>query len=214
MDECCDEKGTELMALREKQATVLKIVLSINLIMFFVEATAGVVGRSTSLLGDSLDMLGDAVVYAFSLYVLHRSEAWRAGAAMMKGVIMVLFGLAVMGEAVAKAFSPVIPEASTMGLIGGVALAANTFCLLLLLRHRNDDINLRSTWRCSRNDIVSNLAVIGASLAVGVTRSKWPDIIVGGSIALLFLTSASATLKEARAAWAQARGRFSTVGMK
>lgn len=205
MDECCDNKGTELMALREKQATVLKIVLIVNLVMFFVEATAGVIGRSTSLLGDSLDMLGDSVVYAFSLYVLHRSDAWRAGAAVMKGVIMMLFGLAVLGEATYKALSDVVPEASTMGTIGAVALAANLFCLMLLLRHRNDDINLRSTWRCSRNDIIANVAVLAASGAVALTSSKWPDIIVGATIAVLFLTSAWTTLKEARTAWAEAQ---------
>ena len=101
-----------------------------------------------------------------------------------------------------------------MGLIGGVAFAANLFCLLLLLRHRDDDINLRSTWRCSRNDIISNVAVLAASAAVAITHSKWPDLIVGCIIALLFLTSATTTLKEARVAWTQARRRFSTVGIK
>jgi Co/Zn/Cd efflux system component len=44
--------------------------------MFLVEGGAGVMGHSTSLLADALDMLGDTLVYGFSLVVLARSARW------------------------------------------------------------------------------------------------------------------------------------------
>ena len=84
-------------------------MLAINAVMFFVEAAAGVLAHSTSLLADSLDMLGEAFVYAFSLSVLGRSTRWQAGAAMAKGAFMLAFGIGVLGDAVYKSFYPVMP---------------------------------------------------------------------------------------------------------
>ena len=177
MKHCCEDKSEALAALRVKQKRMLQIVLAVNGAMFLVEVVAGLLGRSTALLGDSLDMLGDAVVYGLSLYALDRGAAWRARASVVKGAIMVLFGLAVLVEAVSKAVGQVQPDAATMGAIGALAFAANAACLGLLLRHREDDINMRSAWICSRNDIIANLAVVGAAGVVRLTSSRWPDVV-------------------------------------
>jgi len=193
---CCDDKGRELASLREKQAHILKIVMAINIAMFVIEFSSGIFARSSALLADSLDMLGDAVVYGFSLYVLHKSETWRATAAFLKGLIITAFGLGVLVEALIKTLSDVVPVAGTMGIVGSLALFANTTCLLLLLRHRNDDLNMRSTWICSRNDIVANVGVLFAAIGVSVTGSKWPDVCVGLVIAAMFLRSAWPILTE------------------
>lgn len=201
MTSCCEQKACDLASLRQKQAGVLKIVLAINGIMFLVEMTSGILWRSTSLLADSLDMFGDAVVYAFTLFVLNRSERWRAGAALLKGGIMVAFGLAVLAEAFFKVGHDILPVGLGISGMGVVALAANTVCLVLLMRHKNDDINMRSTWVCSRNDIVANVGVIGAGGLVLMFQSKWPDVVVGLCVASVFLISAFGVLKEAWGVW-------------
>jgi cation diffusion facilitator family transporter len=190
MDHCCQNKAHELAELKTRQAGVLKTVMVINLVMFFIEFGFGVVAKSSALMADSLDMLGDAIVYAFSLYVLHKSMKWRAGAALLKGVIIVAFGLGVLVEVASKLASEVLPTYQTMGAIGALALAANTTCLVLLYRHREDDLNMKSTWICSRNDIISNTGVLVAAGLVRLTGSRFPDIIVGTLMALLFLRSA------------------------
>jgi len=195
---CCSAKGCELERLRGRQTAVLKLVLALNLVMFVVELSAGLVARSTALLADSLDMLGDAMVYGFSLYVVTRSVRWKAAAALVKGVVMAAFGLFVVGDAVYKMTLPILPHAETMGLIGSLALAVNALCLGLLWRHRDDDINMRSVWLCSRNDIVANLAVLMAALAVAWSRSGWPDILLGLAVATLFLHSAYQVLMDAQ----------------
>ncbi len=194
---CCEGKSDALKLLRLRQAKILKVVLAINAAMFFVEFTSGIHAKSTSLLADSLDMFGDATVYAFSLFVLDRGPRARAGAAFLKGLIMLAFALFVLAEAVRKCFAEVLPVAETIGIIGSLALAANGICLWLLWRHRSDDINMRSTWLCSRNDIIANVGVILASGGVWVTATKWPDIAVGSIIATLFLSSAISVLREA-----------------
>ncbi|HEU4344236.1 MAG TPA: cation transporter [Candidatus Binatia bacterium] len=196
MDACCEKKEDELSTLRGKHKNVLTIVLIINAVLFLVEAIAGVLAHSTALLGDSLDMFGDSLVYGFSLYVLWRTAEWKAMAAIVKGTIMAAFGLGVLAQGIYKLMTGVLPIAETMGIIGTLVLVGNGVCFLLLFRHRSDDLNMRSTWLCSRNDIVANLSVLVAAVGVKVFIASWPDILVGAVIAALFLRSAFTVLRE------------------
>ena len=202
MASCCEDKACEVSALRESQGRVLWIVLAINTVMFVVEGGAGLLAHSTSLLADALDMLGDALVYGLSLFVVARSVRWQAGAALAKGGFMLAFGLAVLAEAAYKVFHPVMPGVETMGIVGAIALAANIVCFFLLYRHRADNLNMSSTWLCSRNDVIANVGVLVAAGAAYLLASNWPDIIVGCTIAALFLRSAFSVLRDAaRALW-------------
>jgi Co/Zn/Cd efflux system component len=197
MADCCANSACEIEKLRDRQRSTLLWVLWINAGLFLVEGTAGLLASSTALLADALDMLGDALVYGFSLYVVSRGALWKARAATLKGWIMLLFGVGVLAEALYKMLVPALPHAPTMGVIGALALAGNALCLWLLWRHRAEDINMRSVWLCSRNDIVANTAVLGAGAAVWALHSRWPDILVGLAIAGLFLSSAIHVLRAA-----------------
>jgi Co/Zn/Cd efflux system component len=142
-------------------------------------------------------MLGDASVYGFSLFVLARSPRWQAGAALAKGGFMLLFGLGVLGEGAHKVLHPVMPGSEAMGIVGGLALAANLVCYLLLYRHRGDNLNMSSTWLCSRNDLIANVGVLLAATSGYLLASRWPDIIVGTLIAALFVHSAVDIIRQA-----------------
>jgi cation diffusion facilitator family transporter len=201
MDHCCEKKGAELSQLQGRQRRVLYIVLWINAAMFLIEGGAGLLAHSTSLLADALDMLGDALVYGFSLFVLARSMRWHAGAALAKGGFMLVFGLAVMAEAAHKIAHPVMPSVETMGMIGGLALAANLICFFMLYRHRGDNLNMSSTWLCSRNDLIANTGVLCAAAGSYLLASHWPDVVVGMAIASLFIHSAWQVLTQSIYAW-------------
>ena len=193
---CCQDKGCEVEALQKSQSKVLWTVLSINGGMFAVELVMGLLVGSVALLADSLDMLGDTLVYGFSIFAIGRAAHWRARSALLKGGIMAVFGLGVLGQAVYKLFVPETPAAALMGITALVALAANGVCLYLLARHRGDDINMRSTWLCSRNDIVANTGVILAAGATALTHSMWPDLLISLVIVAVFLRSAYTVLTE------------------
>lgn len=184
---------------------MLWVVLSINMVMFVGEFGAGWWAGSTALLGDSLDMLGDALVYGLSLFVVARSVRWKAVSAAAKGALMLVLGLLVLGEALDKTLSGHVPNSSFMMGVGAVALVANLVCLFLLTRHRDDDVNMRSSWICSRNDLFANGGVILAGLLVAVTHTVWPDVIVGAAIAVLFLQSSIGVLRDARRRYMQAQ---------
>jgi Co/Zn/Cd efflux system component len=200
--DCCAAKGSAITALAAHSGVrrVLLIVLGINLAMFFVEFSAGLLASSTSLMADSVDMLGDALVYILSLYALNRGMRWRAGAALAKGAMIALLGVGIMIEVALKLVHGVTPAPTTMVVFGVMALGANLACLGLLYRHRNRDVNLSSTFECSRNDVIANVGVLLAAGGVYVFNAGWPDIIVGALIATLFLRSALRVLREA---WAQ-----------
>lgn len=195
---CCNDKSCALEQLHGRQSATLRIVLVLNAVMFVVELTAGLLAGSVSLLADSLDMLGDALVYAFSLWVVGRGLLWKARAATAKAAVMALFGLLVAGEVAHKLLVPQVPGYEAMGGIGFLALVVNTACFALLWRHRGEDINMRSVWLCSRNDLYANSAVLIAALAVWQTASPWPDLVVGAGICALFLHSAWGVAADAR----------------
>ena len=106
MANCCEDQTCDITAMRASHGRVLWIVLLINAAMFVVEGWAGLLAHATALLADALDMLGDASMYGFSLFVLARSARWQAGAALAKGGFMLAMGLGVLGEAAYKALSP------------------------------------------------------------------------------------------------------------
>ena len=195
-DHCCQKKSDDLKDLAKKQAKVLWTVLAINLVMFFAESISGFIAGSTALMGDSLDMLGDALAYGSSIYVIGTSIQAKAKASLFKASIMVALGLLILGQAIYKTFFLSTPDYEFMGIVGMVALIANVICLMLLTAHKDDDINFQSVWICSRNDIIANTSVILAGLAVYYVKSPWPDLLVGFGITLLFLKSAMGIFKD------------------
>jgi len=187
------------------QRRLLGIVLVVNLAMFFVEAGAGWGAQSVALQADALDFLGDSLNYATALFVLARSVAWRAGAALIKGCAMLAFGLFVLGASVHNAMMGAEPEAPVMGVVGFLALVANLGSALLLFRFRAGDANLRAVWLCSRNDAIGNLAVLAAAAGVFATGGRWPDLAVGLVMAALAVWAGQSVLRQALAELAQDR---------
>ena len=196
MKDCC-EVTADYTA---RQRRVLRVVLWINIVMFLVEATAGLLAHSTALFADSVDMLGDAIVYGFSLYVISRGLFWQARAALLKGVIMAAFGIGVLVQVAVKVARGLTPTVEVMGAVGTLAFDANLLCLILLWRRRSDDINMRSAWVCSRNDVIGNAGVLVAAAAVALSGSPWPDIAIGVLVAGAFGHSAVGVIREASGA--------------
>jgi cation diffusion facilitator family transporter len=197
MADCCEDKACAVEALQERQSSTLKTVLAINAVMFVAELAAGLIAGSTALLSDSLDNLGDALTYGLSLYAVSRGARHKALVALFKGGLIMTAGLFVLGQVIYRIVFPRLPIFEAMGVISLLALAANGTCLALLWKHREEDINMTSVWKSSRNDIASNVAVVVAAGGVWLTRSGWPDLLIGLVLALLFLRSAIRVLGSA-----------------
>jgi Co/Zn/Cd efflux system component len=177
MSGCCNH-DCSLDRLRERQHGTLQIVLAINALMFLVIVAAAHYAKSSSLLADSLDNLGDA---------------------LFKGALILLAALVVAAQIVYRLFIPSVPVFEVMGIFSLLGLAANSICLFLLWRHRHEDVNMSSVWECSRNDIASNISVFVAAGAVWFTGSGWPDIIVALGLTWLLMNSAIRVITSAMA---------------
>lgn len=203
---CCENKSDSLKGLVKKQKKVLWIVLALNAIMFFVEYFWGLFAHSQALMADSLDMFGDALAYASTLYVISMSLQAKARSSQFKAWIMIILALSVLVKTAYSMMYGFVPMEKVMLVVAISALTANAFCLWLLSKHKNDDINFKSVWICSRNDIISNSSVIVAAILVSFVQHPWPDIVVGLGIAALFLKSAIEILKESSEVLNAAKG--------
>lgn len=166
--------------------------------MFLVEMVAGAFAGSRALQADALDFLGDTSTYALSLFVLGMSLRVRATAALIKGISLAAMGILVLAMTAYQVLVLGVPKAEVMGVVGFLALAANVACVLILLRFRDGDANVRSVWLCSRNDAIGNVAVVLAAGAVYLTGTAWPDLIVAALMAGLFLYSSVQIVRQSR----------------
>lgn len=199
---CCNVDTVDQLAMKGRRRT-LYIVLCINLLMFSTELGAGIWADSKALIADSADNLGDSLVYAMSLFVVARSLRWRAGAALAKGLIQLAFALGLVVTIIASLLGKPQPIGLAMMAIASLALVGNVICLVLLTKYRSDDVNMRSVWLCSRNDVIGNIGVIVSGGLVIMFDSFWPDIVVASLVAAVFLHTAYDVLRDALRAWKQ-----------
>ena len=163
----------------------LIIAFLINLIMFALDLTYGLIMNSASLLSDAANNSGDAFILGSSIIVLSSTTVVKNKLALLKGIIMTVFGL----WAFYHVYLGLIGESQLSGgvisLVGVVSLIGNTSVALMMQRHQHKDINFKSAFICCRNDAISSTGIILTGLLVMFTSSVWPDILIGGIIATI-----------------------------
>ena len=177
---------------------VLWIALAVNAAMFFVEIAASATSGSAALAADAVDFAGDAASYGLSLAAIAAGGAWSSRSALAKGLAMGAYGIGVLVFCAWRIHAGTPPEPFTMSIIGTLALAANLWVAWLLYAYREGDANMRSVWQCTRNDAISNLAVLVAAAGVFGTGTFWPDVAVAVLMASLALVSARSVILHAR----------------
>ena len=196
LDSCCSNT-IDLAGLQARQRRVLAWVFGINVATFVMMLAGSVLSGSSALLSGTLDNLGDALTYALSMAVVGASAQAKARVAMVKGLLILGAALAVAVQIAWRLTELDVPVASTMSAAAVLNLVANAVCLKLLTPYREGDVNMSSSWECSRNDVIEGIAVIGAAAAVWVFASPWPDLVVAVVLLGIFLRSASRVLRSA-----------------
>lgn len=177
----------------------LRAVIAINLVGFVVVAIGSWLARSAALAANTLDFAADAATYALSLWAIGRSVRVRSSAAYIKSASLAATAAGILVFAVWRALTGATPEGGAISGLGLFGAAANLLAALLLVRFREGDANVRSVWLCTRNDLIQCLAVAATGVAVTITGSRWPDLIVGALLAGVFLRSAWQIATQARA---------------
>jgi Co/Zn/Cd efflux system component len=196
MSACCDH--TDHNATDPKVRLALIIALIVNIAMFIIEMGGGAFAESVGLQADAIDFLGDSMNYGLSLAVLGMAAAWHTRVAFAKAVAMLAFGLWVWSMIIVHWLAGTVPEAPVMGGIAFLAMLANIFCGVILFRFRGQDANMASVWICTRNDALSNIAVMIAASGVWISDSGIPDLAVGALIGGLAVSGGIQVLRMVR----------------
>ena len=196
---CCGCHADEKRAASDPAyRRALWIVVLLNLGFGLVEIIGGFYARSQALKADALDFLGDGSITLIGLRALAWAQHTRARVALTQGCFLAALGLGVIGTAIWRSMNAVAPEADLMGGLGVAGLLVNISAAFALMRFRKGgDANARAIWLFSRNDALANIAVIAAAVLVAWCRNAWPDLIVAGIIAFLFLHSAWKIIRDA-----------------
>ena len=173
-----------------KQAKVLKLLLAINGVLFFIEFISGIIAASTGLIADSLDMFADAAVYSIALYAVGKAAKYQLKAAHFAGWIQLLLALIVIIDVIRRFMFGSEPESDLMIIIGFLALIANVTCLYLISGHKDGGAHMKASWIFSANDVIVNMGVILAGVLVAWTGSAYPDLIIGILVSLFVLNGA------------------------
>jgi Co/Zn/Cd efflux system component len=193
-----DATGSALSTVTPAYKRALWIVVILNVGFGVIEIVGGFYSESQALKADALDFIGDGIISWIGLIAVGWGLAARARAARLQGFFLVAMGVGVVIAAIYRTFAVYHPDAEVMGILGAVGFVVNVAAAVVLIPHRHGDANARAVWLFSRNDALSNVAVIIAAGLVAFTGSHWPDLAVGGIIALLFLHSAMQIIRHAR----------------
>ena len=182
----------------KEESKVLMLLLAINAFMFVAEITFGIISESTALIADSLDMLADATVYGIGLYAVGRPMLAKIRAAYVSGVFQIILGVTVAVDIIRRLILGSDPESLLMIIIGSIALIANTFCLMLISKHKEGEVHMRASWIFSKNDVIANLGIIIGGILVYSLGDRWPDLVIGVIIVVIVLRGGIYIVKDAR----------------
>jgi len=180
-----------------EQRRTLILLLVINATMFCIEFIFGLMGQSTGLISDAVDMLADALVYGVGLYAVGKGAEIKIRGAHVSGVFQILLALGVLGDVVRRFLFGSEPESMLMMGFGLLALLANVWCLLLIAKHRHGEIHMRASWIFSKNDVIANVGVMLGGLLVYLFDSHLPDLLIGAVIALIVIRGGVAIIRDA-----------------
>jgi Co/Zn/Cd efflux system component len=188
--------GCEIEARDERERKTLLLVLGINAFMFVFELTIGLAAQSTGLIADSLDMVADASVYAISLYAVGKAVKLKIKAARLSGYAQISLALLVVIDVIRRFIYGSAPVSNLIIIVGCIALAANTICLTVIAKHRNEEAHMRASYIFSKNDVIANLGVILSGVLVRILDNRYPDLMIGTIIAIVVLRGGMKILKE------------------
>lgn len=192
--------GCHHEAKNAQERKILMIALALNATMAVVGGIAGWIGQSTGLLADALDMLSDATAYAIGLVAIGRTASFKANAATLSGIALLLLGLGVLFEVGRRVVYGAEPASGWMIGTAIVSFIVNMSVLRMLAPLKSGEVHLRATWIFTRADIVANVGVVAAGVLVFWLRSPIPDYVIGTLIGLYVVKEAGEILVEARRA--------------
>lgn len=180
------------------QRRILVTVLALNLLLVGLLTAAGVRAESNGLIANALDNASDSAVYVISLFAVSRSPRWKRATAAASGVLLLVFAIGVVADAVRRYLVGSEPVGPIMMGAAVIAGAVNLLCLVLLKRLGRSDVNVRAAETFSTNDFIASGGVLVAGGLVAWTDQPWPDLLVGVAVSAVAVKGGIEILRDAR----------------
>ncbi|QCQ99377.1 cation transporter [Brevundimonas sp. SGAir0440] len=183
-----------------RQRRTLLTVLGLNAGLAAALGIGGVSADSSALLANALDNASDAAVYLISFLAIGRAGSWKRGAARASGIMLLVFAVGVLVDAVRRVITGTEPIGPTMMALALVAAVVNLICLQLIRRQHSIDVNMKAAETFSFNDFASNGGILVAGGLVLWLDQAWPDLVVGVLVAAIAIKGGVEILRDANAA--------------
>ena len=183
-----------------RQRRTLLTVLGLNAGLAAALGIGGVSADSSALLANALDNASDAAVYLISFLAIGRAGTWKRGAARASGIMLLVFAVGVLVDAVRRVITGTEPIGPTMMGLALVAAVVNLICLQLIRRQHSGDVNMKAAETFSFNDFASNGGILVAGGLVLWLDQAWPDLVVGVLVAAIAIKGGVEILRDANAA--------------
>jgi cobalt-zinc-cadmium efflux system protein len=186
----------------------LLIALSITVLMMVAEVIGGLLSNSLALLSDAGHMLTDNLALLLSFFAMKfatlpatERKTWgfyrlEILAALLNGIVLVLLSLYIMYEAYLRMLRPQPVQGTLMLVIAVIGLVANIIGALILIRHRDTNLNIRGAFLHIIGDALSSVGVIIGGIIIMYTGWYLIDPILSMLISLVIIYGSWALVKE------------------
>ena len=181
---------------------------ALNMAITLAEFFGGLFSGSLALLSDAAHNLSDVAAVVLALwarrfsrrppttrhtYGFKRAEVL---AALLNAVVLIGITVLIAREAVVRLLDPEPVKQGLMLAVALVALIANVGSVLLLRRHDEEDVNVRSAFLHMAQDALASLAVVIAALLAHTRVGPYVDPAAAILVGLAVLRSALALVWE------------------
>ena len=173
----------------------------LNGLITVVELAGGFFSGSLALVSDAMHNFGDFVSLIIS-FLATRMTQWEGNtkksygysrfeilAAFINSVLLVLIGVYILYEAVARFSHPVKINSDLMLAVAVVGFTANLLSVLLLRRHRKENLNIKSAFLHLMTDTLESAAVIITAVVIAFIKFSTLDLIISVIIGIFIIKS-------------------------
>ncbi|HEY9165941.1 MAG TPA: cation diffusion facilitator family transporter [Candidatus Kryptonia bacterium] len=173
----------------------------LNACIFVTELAGGLLSNSLALVSDAMHNFSDLVALTIS-FAAARMMKWSGNerksygyfrveilAALINSVILVLIGVYIIYEGVARISEPPRIRAALMFVVATVGFGGNIISVFLLRPHRDESLNAKSAFLHLSTDAVESAAVILTAVLISFFKIQIFDALISVAIGILIIKS-------------------------
>ncbi len=176
---------------------VLKISLFITVAAMIFQFVYALITNSLALMSDTLHMLSHVIALGLSWFAIWAASSFSSEqktfgyhrletiAAFINSILIAVFGLFIVYEAIVKLINPEPIEIGTMLIVAAIGLGVNITTGLIMLKGDMGNLNIKSSFAHMMSDLLSSVAIILGGIIVYFTNLWWIDSALALFIAII-----------------------------